>query len=513
MSNAPEENNEILLIEKPNLFNIQAEQIVLGTIILNNNYLDNIIDFLTKEHFYEPAHKIIFEHIIHTMQRANIVADSITLKSFFDTDELLKTIGGSKYLSILLSMGVGIVDIVDYAKIIQDLALKRKLVFIGEEIVNDAYKKANKTTALTQIENANDKLFCLQENIGLRNNLEQVVYCFANEIHDQKCCLEDPKYRTKDLIRTGFKAFDSGDPAIWNSNFEGFFKGDLNILAGKTSMGKTTIAIQILINALNQNKTVALFSLEMSKKSIMQKIIANQSGINSRKIRSRKLTKEEFDKSLSIADEFSRKSLYISDKAGINCGYIDRNLKKITKKRKVVKNKNGTEKEVFQKVDLVIVDYLQKMKPTGKNFSRNDEIGSITGELKEIALKFNCCVLCLAQLNRKLDGRDDKIPRLDDLRDSGNIEQDADMVIFAYRKVYYQQLKLSKLNKEDEDYKKDLAELDGEIRKNINNCRLLIRKNRSGVQYGDVDLSFYPEYSEVKDRAKEITNSYAGFRK
>ena len=185
-----EENNEVMTMEKASLFNIQAEQMVLGTVILNNEYLGKVIEILQKEHFYEPAHQVIFEHIIHTTQRANIVADSITLKSFFDMDDLLKTIGGSKYLSILLSMGAGIVDIVDYAKIIQDLALKRKLVVIGEEIVNDAYKKSTKTTANTQIENAESLLFDLSHQGEFSKGFTNIVNPMAETIHKAKLALE-----------------------------------------------------------------------------------------------------------------------------------------------------------------------------------------------------------------------------------------------------------------------------------------------------------------------------------
>jgi len=498
---------------KMNLFNIAAEQIVLGAIILNNEYLGKVIEFLNKIHFYEPAHQIIFEHVVHLKQKLKITADSITLKNFFDNNELLKTIGGSKYLSILLSMGAGIVDIVDYAKIIQDLFTKRRLVLIGEIIVNDAYKKANKITALTQIENASNELFELQKDIGIENDLEYSVESYAQEIHDQICCLEDPQYRLRNIIRTGFKAFDVGDPSVWNSKFEGFFKDDLVILAGKSSMGKTTYALNIALNVLEQKKTVAFFSLEMSKKSLIQKILANKTRINSRIIRARNLTKSQHQECIERADELSREDLHISDKSGINPSYIERNLKKITKMIEIYEE-NGEKKERFKKVDLVVIDYLQKMTPNKKGWSKSDAIGSITGELKGIAKKFNCCVLCLSQLNRKLDGRDDKIPRLDDLRDSGEIEQDADVVLFAYRKVYYLQQELSKLNIGDENYDTEFRKLNCEISKIRNDCRLLVRKNRNGVQYGDIKLSFYPEYSIVEDRIrKDSINPYKGFRR
>lgn len=219
-------------IQQPNknLFNIEAEQIILGTIILNNDYLSKVSEILKVNYFYEPSHKKIYEQIISTIQKSSIVADSITLKTFFNSDEMLKTIGGDKYLSVLLSFGAGIVDIRDYATIIKDLALKRELVLIGEEIVNTAYEKSNTIPAKEQLKIANEKLFELENENGVEVKTQHLTKFVINELKDLKISMKNPEYITKRYIKTGFYDFDK--------KFKGFKLGELILLAGRPAMGK-----------------------------------------------------------------------------------------------------------------------------------------------------------------------------------------------------------------------------------------------------------------------------------
>lgn len=480
-------------IKKSDLFNVEAEQIVLGTIIINNKYFFNICDFLKKEYFYEPAHQIIFEHIKKSIQETQIIADSITLKNFFDNDELLKTIGGSKYLSILLSIGAGIVDIVDYAKMIQDLALKRKLVFISEEIITNAYKNSTTVIASKQIEIAINKIFEIQDYYN-KSKTTHIVNDFAEEIHKQNLCLEDTNYKYNDLIKTNIRNFDSKHKGVG-----GFHKKELVILAGRPSMGKSSFAIHTTIKLIKNDYVVLFFSLEMSKQEIVQKILSNQGKIDSSEIKYRNLKKEDFNINLKNADILSQKKLYIDDNPAIDTNYITNCCKRVLQKEK--------------KIDLVIVDHIQIMNCCKKNLQRYLELGEITMNLKRIAKDFNCCVLALSQLSRGIDNRDNKIPNLEDLRESGRIEENANMVIFIYREIYYLRWQLDNLDTKDpEKFRIRKSILEGKIRERELWCDLFVKKNRGG-RVAKIELSFQPEYSFFDDREKKEQKTWKNNRR
>jgi len=468
-------------IEKPNLFNVEAEQIVLGTIIINNEYLGKVIEILKKEYFYEPAHQVIFEHIIHTTQRANLVADSITLKTFFDHDDLLKTIGGSKYLSILLSMGAGIVDIVDYAKMIQDLALKRKLVFIGEEIVTDAYKKSTKVSAREQLKIANEKLFELENENGIEIKTQHIVNFIIKEINDLEISMKDITYKTKRYIKTGFYDFDK--------KFKGFKRGELILLAGRPAMGKSTLAINIIKNIIIKDYNTLFFSLEMSSSEISTKLLANCSRINSEDIEQGNINNETFEKIITSYEQtLNNKFLLINDKPNIDCNCIKNSLKKFKRDEKTI--------------DFIVIDYLQIMFRKNKQ-NANRELGSIMNNLKTIAKEFNIPILILSQLNRGVENRENKRPFLMDIRDSGEIEQIANMIIFCFREAYYLENDLKRFNKNSKDRKEITSYEIAKSKYNVckNKIELLVRKNRRG-RTGDCILNYEPEYSLVNN----ITN-------
>jgi len=487
-----DENNDLLTIDKPSLFNIQAEQVVLGTVILNNEYLGKVIEILQKEHFYEPAHQVIFEHIIHTTQRANIVADSITLKSFFDTDDLLKTIGGSKYLSILLGMGAGIVDIVDYAKIIQDLALKRKLVLIGEEIVNDAYKKSAKTTANTQIENAESLLFELSHQGEFSKGFTNIVNPMAETIHKAKLAIE----RDSSI---------SGHPTNFidlDRMLGGLQNSDLLILAGRPSMGKSALAINIAYNVAKyfdaqhkanpeeDKKSVGIFSLEMASDQIAGRLLAMETGVNSNKFRTGEINKGDFDGIVQSADEISRLPLFIDDTPALSIAAVK------TRTRRLVRQQN---------LGLIVIDYLQLLRGSSKSSQQNrvQEVSEITQGLKAIAKEFNIPVLALSQLSRSVESREDKRPMLQDLRESGSIEQDADIVMFIYRQAYYEERK----KPADGDPKMEMwINTMSQLR---NKCEVIIAKHRNGA-IGNVTLHFEGNTTKFTDNAGYYDRSGEG---
>jgi len=475
-------NNKISSIERNNLFNIEAEQTVLGTIILNNEYLGKILEILKTDYFYEPAHKKIYEHIIHTTQRANIVADSITLKTFFDSDELLKTIGGNKYLSVLLSMGAGIVDITDYAKTIKDLALKRQLVLLGEEIVNNAYKKS-KIYAEKQIENAETKLFELGHLGETSRGFTNIVNPMSETIHKAKIAME----RDSNIsgIEMGFMDLDRLLGGLQNS--------DLLILAGRPSMGKSALAINIAYNVAKyfdnqqkqnpeeEKKSVGLFSLEMSADQIAGRILAMKTGVNSNKFRTGEIAKDNFDNIVNSADEISKLPLFIDDTPALPIASIK------TRTRRLVRQQN---------LGLIIIDYLQLLQGSiqTKQYSRVQEISEITQGLKAIAKEFDIPVLALSQLSRAVENRPNKRPQLQDLRESGSIEQDADIVMFIYREAYY----MERTKPMDGDPKCETwAKTMDEIK---NKSEVIIAKHRNGP-IGNITLSFDSNTTTFSDHA------------
>jgi len=465
-----EKDNEI-----HNLYNIEAEQTVLGVIILNNEYFDSINEIIKKESFYEPIHSVIYEHIVYVLKEKKTVLDSITLKIFFNTNETLKSIGGDKYLSILLSMGAGIVDIKDYAKLINDLYRKRRLILLGEKIVNSIYKNS-KISADKIIEDTENSIENIQKETEIKLNIKEDIKIANEEIYEIGLALKDPNYFNKDLIKTGFKDFDN--------KFNGLKKGELVILAARPSMGKSSLSLQIALNFIQQDKNVIFFSLEMSEKELQTKIFANISRINSEKIEKRQLSEEEFETIFLKSDEFLKdKNFFIDDTCAVNCNYIE----KISRRIQRLKGE----------IDLIIVDYLQIMDYPKENEVK--ELGSIVVSLKNISKKFNCAILCLSQLNRSVELREDKRPFLNDLRGSGNIEETANMVIFCYRNSYYLQKELSKFDIYDISTEFERKETMARYDLVKNDLELLVRKNRRG-QTGDCMLYFDPRFSLIRDK-------------
>ena len=459
---------------KPNIFNIEAEQIVLGALIINNDFYDKI-DFIKHIFFYEPAHQIIYDHIKNLISK-NLLADSITLKAFFDNDDLLKTIGGSKYLSILLSMGAGIVDIVDYAKIIQDFYKKRCLYNLLKSSFEKIEKNISKITSKKLIDSFRNNLDKIEDNTDFKYNIKPIENILTKRLLEIKLAIDNNETFNKDIIPTGFYDFDK--------KFNGLTKGELITLAGCSSMGKTTIALQKAINFARKKLNTIFFSLEMKDKSLINKVIANVNKINSQRINYNNVYSSEIEKVNERCNEFLDSTLYIDDTYAIDCNYINKVLKRFIRKKGAI--------------DVIIVDYLQIMQDTYKEKNRVREIGNITNGLKEIAKKFNCVVICLSQLSRNVESRDDKRPILRDLRDSGEIEQISDMVIFAYRHHYYEKRKLSKFDKNKPEERETWEKIKYKLDLIKNDCELLVRKNRNG-RCGDIKLHFEGKYSRTID--------------
>lgn len=468
-------NQHSEIIAKKELFNLEAEQAVLGTIILNNEYLNRVSEFLREEHFYEPAHQKIYTQIIHNIEKVNIVANQVTLKQFFESDQSIKAIGGALYLKTLLTSASMIIDIADYARLIQDLALKRELVMVGEEIVNRAYKTDEKASAEEQIESAESRLFNLTENGSNKSDFRNISFSLKETL--DKTILARQRDSHISGVSTGLADLDK--------LLSGMQQSDLIILAGRPSMGKTALAINLAVNAckfLNNDvepqnkKAVGFFSLEMSADQLSARILSMEASINATKFRTGQLSEMEWEAIATRSAEISKMPFFIDDTPALSISAIR------TRTRRLVRKHN---------LSLLVIDYLQLIKGSNSRASdgRVQEISEITQGLKAIAKEFNIPVMALSQLSRAVEQREDKRPQLSDLRESGSIEQDADVVAFIYRESYYHERK--KPAESERDKFEEWAQKMNELRAV---SEVIIAKQRNGP-IGSAHLYFDPEFT------------------
>ena len=468
-------NNQETL--KTELSNLEAEQSLLGTIILNNEYLSRVLEFLLPEHFYEPAHQKIYAQIIHNVEKVSIVANAITLKQFFENDENIKAIGGAKYLSTLLASASGIFDIADYGRVIYDLALKRKLVMIGEDVVNRVYKTENNLSAQEQIEQAEANLFDLAEKGGNgKSDFRNISFSIKETL--DKTLLARKRDSHISGVSTGFTDLDK--------MLSGLQQSDLFILAGRPSMGKTAIAINIAVNAckyLNPNlddkknlKAVGFFSLEMSSDQLASRILSMECSINATKFRTGQLSENEWEVVATRSAEIAKMPFFIDDTPALSISAIR------TRARRMLRKNN---------LGLLVIDYLQLIRGSSSRSAENrvQEVSEITQGLKAIAKELNIPVIALSQLSRAVEQREDKRPQLSDLRESGSIEQDADVVAFIYRDSYYKE-RLRPPENEVDKFQKWKSEMQQVAHK----AEFIIAKQRNGP-VGSVELFFDAEFT------------------
>jgi replicative DNA helicase len=469
-------------LEQKSLYNIEAEQVILGRIISNNDYYVKVVDYLHEDYFYELAHREIYRYIAKIIQKSSIIADSITLKNFFDTNEILLAVGGSSYLSVLLSASSGIVDVVSYAKLIQDLAVRRKLAVIGENIVTTVYggddiKNGN---AREQIESAEAKLFELSNKIDYNRGFLNITNALSETI--QNITLARQRESHLSGVSSGFLDLDRV--------LSGFQKSDLIILAGRPSMGKTTLAINIAYNAALEfmeefektgiKKSVGFFSLEMPANQISAKILSIETDINTDKFRKGEINEGEFAKIVAKSDIIAKTPFFIDDTPALTISSIK------TRIRRLLKQENA---------GFIVIDYLQLIHGIGESSknSRVAEISEITQGLKAIAKEFNIPLLALSQLSRLVEQREDKKPQLSDLRESGSIEQDADIVMFVFRESYYEERRMPS----SENVEK-MREWQANMDRLRNRSEVIIAKHRNGP-IGKIDLHYNAESSKFSD--------------
>ncbi len=459
------------------LYNIAAEQAILGTIILNNEYLNRVSEFLTPEHFYEPAHQKIYSQILHNVEKTNIIANQVTLKQFFDNEQSIKAIGAASYLSTLLSQASAIIDIADYARLIQDLALKRSLVMIGEEIVNSAYKVNEKSSGQEQIEKAESGLFNLANQGSGKSDFRNISVSLKETL--DKTILARKRDNHISGVSTGLADFDKMLSGMQNS--------DLLILAGRPSMGKTALAINMAVNAckfLNRDvvdekgkKAVGFFSLEMSADQLSARILSMEASINATKFRTGQINDMEWEAIATRSADIASWPFFIDDTPALSISAVR------TRTRRMIRKHN---------LAFIVIDYLQLLKGSSSRGSENrvQEISEITQGLKAIAKEFQIPVLALSQLSRAVEQRDDKRPQLSDLRESGSIEQDADVVAFIYRESYY----LERKQPPEADIAK-FEEWRSEMSRMRNVSEVIIAKQRNGP-VGSLHLYFDAEFTK-----------------
>jgi replicative DNA helicase len=423
-SSLPPRDGETALQRTPP-HNTEAEQALLGAILVNNAAYHRVAEFLQPEHFAEGVHGRIFEAIAKLIERGQ-VADPVRLKNFFDQDGSLAEIGGAAYLARLAASVVTIINAADYGRTIHDLYLRRQLIALGEDVVNDAYKHDLDIGAEQQIELAEQRLFDLAETGQAEGGFQPFQTALVNAVQMAESAFK----RSGGVagVSTGFTDLDR--------LLGGLHPTDLIVLAARPSMGKSALATNIAFNAAKarlrganpgDGAVAGFFSLEMSAEQLATRVLGEESGVSSDRIRRGDVGHEDFERFVHASLELTKVPLFIDDTPSLSITGLRTRARRLKRQ---------------QGLGLIIVDYLQLLQGSGGSRgaeSRVLEISEITRGLKAIAKELEVPVLALAQLSRAVEQREDKRPMLSDLRESGSIEQDADVVMFIFREEYYVQ--------------------------------------------------------------------------
>ena len=464
-------------INSKNPSNIEAEQALLGSILINNDILDEVSTIVNSNIFYDPAHIKIYE-VIQNLNNKGMIANPITLKNFFEKDNMLNEVGGTEYLVKLTRFSGSVKQAIDYAKIIHEMHLRRELIKISDQLSNDTFNaNSREQNAEIIIENTERSLFDLAE----RGSFSQSFLKF-NQALDQTIEMATRAMQSDQGIvgvPTGLTDLDE--------KLGGLHKSDLIVLAGRPSMGKTALATNIEYNAAKyiqkkeEKSSVAFFSLEMSSEQLSTRILSEQARIKSDDIRRGKVTEEEINRYIETSRNIYNLPLYIDETPAITIATLSNRSRRI--------------KRLFG-LSLIVVDYIQLMRSSlVKNEGRVQEISEITQGLKALAKELSVPVLALSQLSRAVEQRDDKQPQLADLRESGSIEQDADVVMFVYREAYYLERKQPKLGSiEHAEWQSKMNDVNGL-------ADIILGKQRHGPT-GTIKVEFEGIYTKFKDLSK-----------
>jgi replicative DNA helicase len=453
--------------------NIEAEQHLLGSVLVNNDIIDEIANIIYSEKFYDPIHIKIYE-VIENLNSKGMIANPITLKNYFEKNQGLDDVGGVEYLVKLTRFSSSIKQAIDYAKIVHENFVKRELIQISHSIKDETLNSDEDKSSDLIIEDAEKSLFDLAE----RGSFSQSFMKF-NLALDQSISMAEQAMKNDQGIvgvPTGLTELDK--------NLGGLHKSDLVIIAGRPSMGKTALATNIAYHAAKNIQTkgtkssVAFFSLEMSSEQLSTRILSEQSRIKSNDIRRGKATEEELGRYIETSRDIYDLPLYIDETPAITISTLSNRARRI--------------KRLFG-LDLIVVDYIQLMRTSSKrNDGRVQEISEITQGLKALAKELSVPVLALSQLSRAVEQRDDKKPQLADLRESGSIEQDADVVLFVFREEYYEEKKQPKLGSiEHAEWQSKMSDIAGL-------AEILIGKQRHGPT-GNIHVEFEGMYTKFKD--------------
>ncbi len=467
--------------------NIEAEQALLGALLANNKALDKISDFLKPNHFAHPTHAKIYEIVSKLIFRGH-TADTITLKNYFEQDGSLDDIGGHKYLVKLADSSSPLTNPQYYAQYIYDQYVRRELIATGYDIVNDAMKEDLDTTASDQIEAAEKRLYQLSE-IG---DSQRGFIDFSDALSLSLDSIEKAYQREGRLsgISTGLDDLDK--------KCGGLNPSDLIILAGRPAMGKTALATNIAYNVAElmsrdntidaKSKGVAFFSLEMSSDQLATRILSSEAGISSHRMRNGDIDKGEFGRVAEVIRSLEKIPLYIDDTPGLTISAIRNRARRL-------KRSKG--------LGLIVVDYIQLIMGSSKKGDANrvQEISEISRGLKILAKELEVPVIALSQLNRGVEARDDKRPLMSDLRESGSIEQDADMVMFVFRENYYIQNEEPK--ESDKNYTPEKHDKwEARMRATKHMAEIIIGKHRHGPT-GKVVVAWNGNYAQFGNYIEE----------
>lgn len=471
------EDSDLSGFESPR--NYEAEQSLLGAILYDNRAYEAVGDYLRSEHFADPVNGRIFEACQKLIDRGQ-VADAVQLRHFFDKDEALSDVGGGDYLANLQKYAMPASSAKDYGMTIFDLHLRRELIDLGQGTVRQAQSMDLDDPATLQIEALEDKLFKLAEF----GDAETGPQTFLDAMRGAVSMAEAAYKRDTALVgvNTGLRDV--------NNKLGGLHKSDLLILAGRPAMGKTALATNIAYNAARlENAKVVIFSLEMSAEQLAMRILAGESAVSSDKIRRGDIQDHEMTVVLAAAQEIEGLSLFIDDTPAITVGALRTRARRL-------KRQHG--------LDMIIVDYLQLMRSSIKGSeSRVQEISEITRGLKAIAKELEVPVLALSQLSRAVEQREDKKPMLSDLRESGSIEQDADVVMFVYRAEYYlEKSEPTPALDGGDSYAEKRARWEERMEYARNKATVIIGKQRHGP-VGEIDLHFDGPSTTFSDLADD----------
>lgn len=472
--------------------NLEAEQALLGSILVNNEAAQKVQSFLLPEHFFEPVHGRIYESVLKLVDK-NQIADPVKLKPYFENDEALADVGGARYLVRLAASAATIINAEDYGRTIYDHAMRRALIQIGERMVNDAYDAPVDVEATDQIADAEKQLFDLAELGQAETGAQTFSKALQTAVENIKNAYQDPDSLSG--ITTGLSAL--------NEKIGGLHNSDLVILAGRPAMGKTALATNIAFNAAkryaddrltgiepsrSKGAVVCFFSLEMSADQLAARILSDRANlvydgpepIQSHKMRQGHLDDKQFEAIARAAIELEDTPLFIDDTPALTIAGLRNRARRLKRQHNL---------------GLVVVDYLQLLRGSGKNSSENrvQEISEITRGLKGLAKELHVPVIALSQLSRTVEQRENKRPMLSDLRESGSIEQDADMVMFVFREEYYKE-KEEPSQSDQEKHVQWQAEMESLYGK----AECIIGKQRHGP-VGTVHLAFEKDCTRFTD--------------